>query len=86
MFDDAQSTQAWSRVVEEGYAELCRAKETGRQTLLDHYGATNEAEFFAVATETFFEQPRELSREHGELFSLLKKYYRVDPTDWQRRR
>ena len=86
MFDDAQSTQAWRRVVEEGYADLCQAKETGRQTLLDHYGATNEAEFFAVATETFFEQPSELSREHGELFSLLKKYYRVDPTDWQRRR
>jgi len=86
MFDDAESTQAWKRVVEEGYAELCQAKEMGRRTLLDHYGATNEAEFFAVATETFFEQPSELSREHEELFELLKKYYRIDPTPWQRRR
>ena len=84
MFDDSASTQAWKRVVEEGYAELCRAKETGRRTLLDHYGATNEAEFFAVATETFFEQPSELSREHEELFELLKKYYRLDPIPWQR--
>ncbi|QEG25255.1 M90 family metallopeptidase [Mariniblastus fucicola] len=86
MFDDAESTQTWSRVVEEGYAELVQAKETGRRTLLDHYGATNEAEYFAVATETFFEQPREMSREYGELFSLLKKYFRLDPIPWQRTR
>lgn len=85
MFDDAASTLAWKQVVKEGYAELCRAKEMGRRTILDHYGATNEAEFFAVATETFFEQPRELSREHKELFELLKKYYRIDPIPWQRR-
>ncbi len=84
MFDDAGSTQAWRRVVEQGYAELCQAKEQRRRTLLDHYGATNRAEFFAVATETFFEQPSELSREHSELFTLLKKYYRVDPIQWQR--
>lgn len=85
MFNDQESAQAWSRVVEAGFAELCEAKETNRRTLLDHYGATNRAEFFAVASETFFEQPRELSEEHGELFGLLKKYYRVDPIAWQRR-
>ena len=85
IFDDQESSEAWGRVVEEGFAELYRAKEDRRRTLLDHYGATNRAEFFAVATETFFEQPRELSREHEELFALLKKYYRVDPSAWQRR-
>lgn len=85
MFDDAATTQAWGRVIDEGYAELCQAKETGRRTLLDHYGATNRAEYFAVATETFFEQPRELVDEHPALFSLLKKYYRLDPVPWQRR-
>ena len=85
MFDDAKTTLAWRKVVDEGFAELCDAKETGRRTLLDHYGATNRAEFFAVATETFFEQPRELADEHPELFSLLKKYYRIDPGQWQRR-
>jgi Mlc titration factor MtfA (ptsG expression regulator) len=84
MFDDAASTSAWKRVVDEGYAELSEAKEMGRRTLLDHYGATNHAEFFAVATETFFEQPRELSQEHDEFFRLLKKYYRVNPIGWQR--
>lgn len=85
MFDDPKDSQSWRRVVDEGYAELCNAKEARRRTLLDHYGATNPAEYFAVATETFFEQPRELADEHPELFSLLKKYYRLDPVPWQRR-
>jgi Mlc titration factor MtfA (ptsG expression regulator) len=84
MFDDAATTQKWKQVVDEGYAKLCEAKETGRRTLLDHYGATNRAEYFAVATETFFEQPREMVREYPQLYSLLKKYYRLDPTPWQR--
>ena len=86
MFVHTESSQAWKRVVDEEFAELCHAKEAGRRTLLDHYGATNRAEFFAVATETFFEQPRELSQEHETLFGLLKKYYRLDPIPWQRTR
>ncbi len=85
MFDDPQSTAAWQRVVDREYSELHRAKETGRRTLLDHYGATNKAEFFAVASETFFEQPSEFSRKHNELFGLLRKYYRLDPISWQRK-
>ena len=65
---------------------LCEAKDQGQQTLLDHYGATNKAEFFAVSSETFFEQPRMLKQEHEELFALMQKYYRVDPIKWQRKR
>ena len=83
MFDDAETGKRWSQVVQSGYEALCEAKELGRRTLLDHYGATNLAEFFACASETFFEQPRQLSQEHGELFELLKLYYRVEPGNWQ---
>jgi len=50
--------------------------------LLDHYGATNQAEFFAVASETFFEKPQQLKHEHPELFELLVKYYRLNPISW----
>lgn len=84
MFGEESLSRQWREVVEIEYAELCEAKEQGRSTLLDHYGATNPAEFFAVATETFFEQPRRLADEHSELFGLLKKYYRIDPSGWQR--
>ena len=83
MFDDQASTAEWTRVVEREYAELVAAKERGQRTLLDHYGATNAAEFFAVASETFFEQPADLHREHNQLFDLLERYYRVNPIGWQ---
>lgn len=83
IFDDRETAQEWTRVMEREFEELTHAKQTGRRTLLDHYGATNKAEFFAVASETFFEQPREMSRQHMELFRLLKKYYRVSPANWQ---
>lgn len=49
---------------------------------IDHYGATNPAEFFAVATETFFEQPAAMAREHQALYAALERYYRVDPRHW----
>jgi len=50
--------------------------------LISDYGATNEAEFFAVVTEVFFEQPHALGARHPELFALLRDYYRVDPREW----
>src|SRR6266513_3005787 len=42
-------------------------------------GASNPAEFFAVATETFFETPDQLEREHPELYGQLQQFYRQDP-------
>jgi Mlc titration factor MtfA (ptsG expression regulator) len=50
--------------------------------LISDYGATNEAEFFAVVTEVFFEQPGDLADRHPELFALLRDYYTVDPSEW----
>ena len=50
--------------------------------MLDEYGATNPAEFFAVATECFFEKPRELAAGHAELYRVLSEFYRVDPLSW----
>ena len=83
-FDSDEDAAQWARVVDSEYTRLVDAAQTHRQTLLDHYGATNQAEFFAVATETFFERPAELEHEHAQLFSLLQKYYRVNPIPWQR--
>ena len=55
------------------------AASRGRATVLDTYGATNPAEFFAVATECFFEKGRALSRRHPALYRLLQDYYQQDP-------
>ena len=82
-FDDPASHDEWEKVVEHGYQELVAAKKAGRRTLLDHYGATNKAEYFAVATETFFEKPSRLRKKHHDLFSLLVKYFKINPLKWQ---
>lgn len=74
--DDKRS---WSQVMKMEFAALRAADETGIPTLLDSYGATNAAEFFAVATEAFFERPRALKRLHPSLFGEMQRFFRQDP-------
>ena len=71
----------WARVLSDEYDQLRRDTEQGRRDVLDEYGATNPAEFFAVATECFFEKPIQLRRKHPQLFEELKAYYRQDPAE-----
>lgn len=78
--------QTWAKTLTEEFQELQQDSVQGKKSLLDHYGATNPAEFFAVATETFFEKPRQMAEHHSELFEVLKSYYRVDPGEWRSRR
>ncbi len=70
---------AWARVLGAEYVHLQQDAAHGRRTVLDKYGATNPAEFFAVATECFFEKAVQLKRKHPELYEELKLYYRQDP-------
>jgi hypothetical protein len=76
------SYQIWSRVFSDEFTRLQKALTQGKRTLIDQYGATNPAEFFAVVTEVFFEKPHALHKSHPQLFSLLSDYYRLDPRDW----
>ena len=65
-----------------------RAQNSGVETataadyLLSDYGATNPAEFFAVASEVFFELPRRMANEHPSLYEELRRFYCVDPLAW----
>ena len=70
---------SWAEVMKMEFAALRAADATGIPTLLDTYGATNPAEFFAVATEAFFERPRALRRQHPRLFGELARFFRQDP-------
>jgi Mlc titration factor MtfA (ptsG expression regulator) len=74
---------SWSQVFAREFAELQRRASNQQESLLDPYGATNPAEFFAVATEAFFERSLELQTQHGELYEELRKYYRVNPVEWR---
>lgn len=69
----------WVRTCSREYRRLIRDLEKGRRTFLDEYGATDEVEFFAVATEHFFDQPLRLIKSAPELYRVLKGYYRQDP-------
>lgn len=77
------SYRSWAAALSGEYAVLQKKARRGGRSLMDHYGATNPAEFFAVATETFFEKPHAMAERHQELFEVLSAYYRVDPRDWQ---
>ena len=50
----------------------------GKYKLLGDYAASNEAEFFAVATERFFESPASLKHHFPELYNMLKGFYNID--------
>jgi MtfA peptidase len=71
---------AWARVLGHDFDRLVRDTERHHRTLIDRYGATNPAEFFAVVTETFFEKPRQLRAKHPELYLQLQQFYRQDPS------
>lgn len=70
---------AWARVLGSEYESLHADLEQHRRTLLSPYAATNPAEFFAVATEIFFERPRDLRRDHPDLYRQLAGFYGQDP-------
>ena len=69
----------WARVLGREFEELVEDVHRGQRPLLDPYGATHPAEFFAVATEVFFERPLALRREHSELYAQLAQFYAQDP-------
>jgi Mlc titration factor MtfA (ptsG expression regulator) len=75
-------SRQWSEVLAREFAQLQSDAAWQRPTLMSPYGATNPAEFFAVASETFFEQPRQLAAAHPALYAELARLYRVDPAAW----
>jgi len=72
----------WSRVLFGDYKKLSdvvlKNREWGKYKLLGSYAATNEAEFFAVVTERFFESPKSLKKHFPELYNELKSFYKLD--------
>lgn len=74
----------WAKACESAFLTLRAQTERGAPTLLDSYGATNEAEFFAVATEHFFDRPKSLREQLPELYDVLRGFYRQDPAAHER--
>jgi Mlc titration factor MtfA (ptsG expression regulator) len=73
---------AWGAVMQVEFASLRAADETGIPTLLDNYGASSPAEFFAVATEAFFERPIAMRQRHSRLYAEFVRYFQQDPAEY----
>lgn len=76
----------WVMICSREYLRLKHDVQKGRESFLDAYGATNEAEFFAVATEQFFDRPQIMLGQAPDLYRVLKEYYRQDPAERQARK
>ena len=74
-----EQEQNWYRVTEAEYRRLVGQARRREATLLSKYGATNRAEFFAVATECFFERPHAMQRQHEELYGVLCDLFHQAP-------
>ena len=75
--------KSWAQVLQWEFERLQKARLHHKQSLLDEYGASNPAEFFAVATETFFEKGKAMRANHRQLYDELAAFYQVDPADWE---
>lgn len=76
---DVATERHWREVIADERAQLAREAGRKKATLLDAYGATNDAEFFAVATEVFFERPDDIARHHPRLHEILCRFHRRTP-------
>ena len=76
------SRGSWLKIFNLEFALLKQRSEAGEVSLLSDYGATNPAEFFAVASEVFFELPQRMADEHPALYRELRRFYCVDPLAW----
>jgi Mlc titration factor MtfA (ptsG expression regulator) len=82
ILENRSAYTSWAKVFSEEFARLQEKKRKGKRSLIDKYGATNPAEFFAVATESFFEKPKQLQKKHPKLYEELQGYYKVNPIEW----
>jgi Mlc titration factor MtfA (ptsG expression regulator) len=74
----AAAARAWASAMQAAYdAHVARA-EHGKHSLLRDYAIASPAEYFAVASEMFFERPRALADELPDVYEQLRAFYGID--------
>jgi MtfA peptidase len=73
----------WAAVFAAEFAALQQSLARGEEGLIDAYAATAPAEFFAVTSELFFEQPAALAARHPLIHEQLSVFYGVEPLHWR---
>ena len=79
---DDSHYEEWAEVLTREFGALEERVWDGENDVLDDYALDSPPEFFAVATETFFEKPRDMQSQLPDLYGQLRRYYRVDPASW----
>lgn len=73
----------WVKIIYNEYDKLknktLKNRFIGKYNLIGEYASTNPAEFFAVTTERFFEQPKQLKRKFPDIYKELSEFYEIDP-------
>jgi len=82
ILESLSSYASWSIVLSKEFTSLIQKVNKRKKSVMYKYGATNPAEFFAVATETFIEKPTQLNQKHPELYNELD-YFNFDPISWK---
>ncbi len=72
----------WAQIMSREFADLVERAARRRNRVLDEYGATSPAEFFAVASEAFFERGLQMKEQLPDLYAQLERYYGVNPAGW----
>ena len=81
----AASRGEWASVLGKEFERFAERVAGGRNRVIDEYGLTSPPEFFAVATESFFEKPAAMKKDLPDLYAQLQRFYRLDPATWAKR-
>ena len=79
---NAAERHQWEELIRREQMAIRRSRFGNDKHLIPEYGATKKAEFFTCATESFFEKPAELKRDHTEIYEAMKGFYQLDPANW----
>ena len=72
----------WAEVLTQEYDDFLDRVGRGKNKIIDEYGAVSAPEFFAVATESFFEKSKQMKKRLPALYQQLQRFYGLDPAEW----
>lgn len=79
---DSSHYSEWAKVLNEEFIALQHRSERRKNSVLDEYGTVSPAEFFAVASESFFEKSKQMKKKLPDLYTQLSRFYSIDPASW----
>jgi len=82
LLSEERLRKQWPQALSQAFARLESAAQAHIRTVLRPYGAKNPSEFFAVATEAFFQQPMLVRQSEPQLYHALCQYFKQDPAKW----